>query len=328
MNVVEVMQVHAGRGQGLMSTRQLAAAGVSSWALTRALAADSVVRVRRGVYALTPLAVWPQFVVTDDGPAPEHVAQVRAVMLSLGSAATARGRTAAALRGWGLFVEPSRTVEVALPHSYGHTTPARVAVRRRRRQGRQRLQPVSGADGLWVTDCEQTLVDLALDRPLLEAVVACDSALRAKDVTLEGLRAHVGRLRGRREAARLARVLELADPECGSVLESVLRVRMVQNGIVGFSTQWVVRDAAGGHVLRADFCFVEARLVVEVDGARWHQDPVRDRERDNALACAGWRVLRFTWADVVHEPAKVLAQIRAALVSGSLLVPAGLAAAA
>jgi very-short-patch-repair endonuclease len=54
-------------------------------------------------------------------------------------------------------------------------------------------------------------------------------------------------------------------------------------------------------------------VVVETDGSRWHPDPVRDQGLDNRLAAAGWRVLRFTWAQVVHDPAAVLALIRAAL---------------
>ncbi len=71
-----------------------------------------------------------------------------------------------------------------------------------------------------------------------------------------------------------------------------------------------------GQQLRVDFCFRAARLVVEVDGARWHPDPRRDRQRDNALTALGWRVLRYAWADVVHEPERVLAEIRAALAAG------------
>ena len=65
--------------------------------------------------------------------------------------------------------------------------------------------------------------------------------------------------------------------------------------------------------MRVDFCFEDAGLVVEVDGAKWHQDVGRDRARDNALAVLGWRVLRFAWVEVVHEPAGVLAQVVEAL---------------
>jgi very-short-patch-repair endonuclease len=115
-----------------------------------------------------------------------------------------------------------------------------------------------------------------------------------------------------REARRVREVLDYCDPLSGSVLETVLRVRMLLAGITGFTTQRVLRDVPGAH-LRVDFCFAAQGVVVEVDGVRWHQDPARDRVRDNALAALGWRVLRFTWAEVVHEHDRVLAEIRAAL---------------
>ncbi len=54
---------------------------------------------------------------------------------------------------------------------------------------------------------------------------------------------------------------------------------------------------------------------MEVDGWARHHTPARfqaDRERQNQLVLAGWRVLRFTWADL-EEPASVLGQVRAAL---------------
>ena len=34
-----------------------------------------------------------------------------------------------------------------------------------------------------------------------------------------------------------------------------------------------------------------------------------------ALARAGWRVLRFSWEDVVHHPQDVVAMVRAALLA-------------
>ncbi len=65
-----------------------------------------------------------------------------------------------------------------------------------------------------------------------------------------------------------------------------------------------------------DFAWPEQRLLVEVDGFAFHADRSRyrsDRRRTNALVLAGWRVLRFSWEDVVHRPDVVVAQVRAAL---------------
>jgi hypothetical protein len=67
---------------------------------------------------------------------------------------------------------------------------------------------------------------------------------------------------------------------------------------------------------RADFAYTAARVIVEVDGRRWHGDAEQfevDRRRDNAAQVAGWIVLRFTWEQVKHRPAYVLETVRAAI---------------
>ena len=311
MDVVEVLQA-AGDRQGVLSRQELRCAGVSDAALSRAVEAGRVLRVRRRVYALAPLPAVPRFMVTDHGVDPDVVPAVRAVLLETGPRAAAAGRTAAVLRGWGLLVEPRRAVDVVVPHGHDRS-PLGVQVRQVRHVRGEDLVPLPGLAPLLVTTAAQTVVDCALALPRLEATVVADSALRAGEVSVDELRDAVTRLPGRRHAARARRVVEGADPECGSVLESVQRVRMVLAGLDGFATQVVLRTVP---VLRVDFCFADARLVVEVDGARWHPDPQRDQQRDNALAALGWRVLRFTWHDVVHDSARVLATVQAALDTG------------
>ena len=39
----------------------------------------------------------------------------------------------------------------------------------------------------------------------------------------------------------------------------------------------------------------------------------RDRRRDQQLTAAGWRVVRFTWRQVVDEPDVVVATLRSLL---------------
>ncbi|MFN2521981.1 MAG: DUF559 domain-containing protein [Mycobacteriales bacterium] len=61
-------------------------------------------------------------------------------------------------------------------------------------------------------------------------------------------------------------------------------------------------------------------MIVEADGRRWHDpDDARtfDRRRANDCASYGWRVLRFTWAEVLHEPAYVVACVRQALTAAA-----------
>lgn len=62
----------------------------------------------------------------------------------------------------------------------------------------------------------------------------------------------------------------------------------------------------------ADFTHPETRIIVEVDGRRWHivdQAVAEDRRRDRAATAEGWIVLRLTWDDVVNRPATTAAEI-------------------
>jgi hypothetical protein len=61
-----------------------------------------------------------------------------------------------------------------------------------------------------------------------------------------------------------------------------------------------------------DFVWRDQRLVVEVDGYRYHRSPSAfedDRERDVVLSLAGWQVLRFTWNQINARPAWVAGAI-------------------
>lgn len=299
--------------QGLVTTRDLRDAGLRRSSLSRAVARGVLIRVRPAVYALTPLEAWPTFLVTHDGVAAGFVQHVRAVLLSLGDGAAASAATAACLRGWGVLHEPLRSVSVAVSHGRSRIRLAGVRPMQRRAMASELLEVREGEALIRVTTAVSTVLDCCRLLPLLDAVVVCDSALRSGQVTLVQLRAAASRLRGHRAAARVRRVLVLCDPQSGSVLESVLRVRMVQNGVVGFATQQVLRDARNRRILRVDFCFAAARLVVETDGSRWHSQQLRDQQLDNRLAAAGWRVLRLSWAEVVHDPDAVLELVHAAV---------------
>jgi very-short-patch-repair endonuclease len=64
---------------------------------------------------------------------------------------------------------------------------------------------------------------------------------------------------------------------------------------------------------RLDAAWPHQLLAVELDGWAYHHDRAafqNDRARDVTLARAGWRVVRFTHADVTHRPADVAATLR------------------
>jgi very-short-patch-repair endonuclease len=56
--------------------------------------------------------------------------------------------------------------------------------------------------------------------------------------------------------------------------------------------------------IEVDFVWRDRRLIVEVDGYAYHRSPSafeRDREKDVILGVAGWRVMRFTWAQITQH---------------------------
>ncbi len=308
MRAVDVQELV---GRDVSTWRELRAAGATRSQITRAVAAGRVVRVLPGVYAAQPLPAWPVHLVRDERPVPEHVLHVRAVLLALGPRACAAGVTAAAVRGWGLLHEPVGTVHALVPHGRTRVELPRASVRRARRLAVEVVRPCADVGPLQVQPALDTVLEGLGRLPLLDAVVLLDSALRSGAVQLDEVCGAAASLRGG-PAGRARQALRLCDTDAGSVLESAARVRMLLAGIPGFETQVVVRDANGRHLLRSDFCFAAARLLVEVDGSRFHEAR-RDQAVDNALVAAGWRVLRFSWAEVVHDPDRFVALVEAAL---------------
>jgi very-short-patch-repair endonuclease len=71
-----------------------------------------------------------------------------------------------------------------------------------------------------------------------------------------------------------------------------------------------------GKTYYADMGYRGKRLLIEADGrdhhSKWEQ-VADDMMRHNGLVGQGWRVLRFTWAQVLFQPELVIAAIREAL---------------
>lgn len=75
-----------------------------------------------------------------------------------------------------------------------------------------------------------------------------------------------------------------------------------------------------GDGFEVDFSWPQPRLIVETDGHARHGDRhvfEEDRRRDQQLVAAGWRVVRFTWRQVVHDRAEVARVLRRLLSSPS-----------
>ena len=74
-----------------------------------------------------------------------------------------------------------------------------------------------------------------------------------------------------------------------------------------------------GGSLEVDLCWPDLRLIVEVDGYRFHGGRERansDRDREQRLAIAGWQVVRFTRDQIAADPAKCARRLAVIATSG------------
>lgn len=174
--------------------------------------------------------------------------------------------------------------------------------------------------GLPVTSVARTLFDLSAVVHERRAERATDNALASGLVTWPALAGVFDELsgRGRRRAAVFGRIV--ADRQGSYVpLASELEARFVElvrdHGLPAPERQVDLGDA-DGWIGCVDFWFRDARLVVEVDGGRFHSgllDRAQDRARDARLRAMGCAVLRFGWSEVTLRPAKVAGMLRGLL---------------
>jgi very-short-patch-repair endonuclease len=61
-------------------------------------------------------------------------------------------------------------------------------------------------------------------------------------------------------------------------------------------------------------------LAIEYDGAQHRENLIGDNRRQNRLVDAGFRLLRFTAADVLSAPDSVVALVRRAVSAGTSTV--------
>jgi very-short-patch-repair endonuclease len=283
-----VLEDYLRRHDGVITLAQARSAGLSDQAVRRRVASGAWRRCSLGVY------------FADDRPFTD-AARVRAAVWGYGPRASASGLTAA----W--WFEMTRfapaIVEVTIPlSSHG-----------RSRDGtRVRRRDLTGADviehnGLRVTTLALTVVEASVRRgggPKL-----MDSALQ-RHTNLRALwTAHL-RNKGRHGSPAARRLLQAADGGARSQAERLFIQLLKKAGI----TRWKVNQRAVGY--EVDFVFAAAKVAIEIDGLAFHSDAddfQRDRVKQNALALAGWQVLRFTWLDLTEYPERVIATVKRAI---------------
>ncbi len=152
-----------------------------------------------------------------------------------------------------------------------------------------------------------------------ELVVAADSLIRRHQpvVTLEELQAAVVACAGMRHVRRLRRALERARSRTDSVAETLLRLDAADAGLPDFTVNAVIADADGRFLAYGDLAHLPTKVLLEYDGEQHRLDDrqyARDVERLDALAAAGWRVIRVNRSHRGAARRGILLRTRAALI--------------
>jgi len=273
---------------GVITFDQAVECGLSKYAIHRRVQSGVWRRCSRGVFFVA------------DRPFTD-AARIRSTVWGLGAQATASGLAAA----W--WLELTRfapdVVEVTVPRVSNH--PRRPGTRVRRRN--LCAADVVERGGLRVTAMPLTVIEAAVRRgggPKL-----MDSALQRHVELRELWDAHL-RNKGRHGSPATRRLLQAAEDGARSAAERLLIQLLKTAGITG----WKANYPVAGY--KVDVGFVACKVAVETDGLAFHSDSDdfhNDRVRQNAIALAGWQVLRFTWLDLTEYPDRVIATIRSAI---------------
>ncbi len=279
---------------GVVDLAELRALGLSERAVLGRVRAGRLHRVHHGVYAV-------------GHPALPLEGRFLAAVKACGPGAVLSHHAAAALHG---VLDPEdRRVEVTVTGTGGRARPG-LLVHRTHTLG---PRDVGRCAGIPCTSPARTLLDLAarLDRRALRSAVRRAQALQR--VNVRELLEVLERRRPCRGAARLARVLATGPAPTRSVLEDVVLDLVLAAGLAPPDVNVPLRLA--GRRVVPDFRWPAARLVVEADGAAWHDERLAredDAERQALLEAHGERVLRVTWRQAVGRPAETIARLRAA----------------
>jgi very-short-patch-repair endonuclease len=291
----------AARQHGVVAVTQLRELGLTSRTARSRVATGRLHRLHRGVYAV-------------GHPVISTKGRWMAAALACGGDAVLSHRSAAAL--WGIRPTTRTAIDVISPRRTGRGR-ARIEVHR---PAGLRADDVTSVDGIPCTTVARTLLDLAgvVDRRTLERAYEQAEVLRLLD--LEAVADVLARSSGRRGAAALLAVVRECD-QSTTLTRNDLEERFLAICDAAALPRprvnaWVPLDGGGVEV---DFLWPRERLIIETDGHQVHGTRrafERDRRRDRRLLLAGWRVVRFTWRQIVRDPDEVVATVGALLANG------------
>ena len=284
----------ASRRHGLVTRRQLLAAGVSRREIARRLRIGSLIQVHRGVYRV-------------GHSAPTIESRYLAAVLACGDRAVLSGLAAAHLLGLTKGRPPPP--EVTAPTN---RRVEGVVTRRSRRELRPRDRTLWR--GIRVTSVAQTLVALAARLSPPDLARAFHEAGIRHHTTPEQVEEALGRRPNAPGAAELRHVTR------GDVHVTLSHLeRRFLSLVAAFGLELPETNRRAG-TKRVDCRWPGARLTVELDSYRYHRSRhawEQDRRREREARSRGDEFRRYTYDDVFHHPEATIEDLRR-LLQGSI----------
>ncbi len=304
---IDALVLTLGASNGFaVTTAKLEAAGLSRKQVA-GREGRLLTRVSPGVYAVGPVT---------------HAALTSAALLAMDGAVLSH-RSAARLHGLPIGDPGGNTRPIEVLST--HRTRARIDGVRFRTTKLLAAEDVTRQGRQAVTTSARTLCDLApsIHGRRLQHLV--EYAITEELMTVAEFQACLLSYcrRGRRGSTLLRRVGDLVvgelvvggDPLLISRLEQLTIRLLTAEGLTGWISQFVPpwHDGIRGTV---DFAWANEKVLLEVDGRRWHsvtQAFDDDRRRDQAAMAAGWWPIRAGWQQVTQRPGELVAVLRQAL---------------
>ncbi|MDQ3675645.1 MAG: DUF559 domain-containing protein, partial [Actinomycetota bacterium] len=231
-----------------------------------------------------------------------------AAVLACGNGAALSHLDAAAL--WDLRGSNASKIHVTVPSDGGRSRRSGVVLHRSRSLADDEVRT---HEGISVTTVARTLLDIAgvLAPGPLARVVERSLMLRLFD--LDAVNATLARYPTRKGSHTLSVIVADLHDE-----PQLTRSELEGYFIDLCDTHSLPRPEINQGVegLTVDFLWMDHKLIIETDGRQTHGTPMafeRDRARDAALTVAGYRVVRFTYRQIVSEPEKVARTVLALL---------------
>jgi hypothetical protein len=274
----------AGTQFNRVSRAQLRDLGLNDLAIDRRLKRRRLVVVEEGVFAVPPLlpdewGVWMGATLTQEG--------TRLCRFS-------------AMAAYGLWRPPRRYETVVRPGNGGPRRHGNLIVYRSQTLERDctklRNIPIVTAERA-LFEVSGVLSERALARAVRDAVRLGHTSLpRIGDL----LDRHKGERGSRRLKDTIARYsgLPLQRARSGAEIRALELLREAGRPMARLNYR------IGGE--EADLSWPQERLIIEVDGAPFHQDVGEDARKEAAWRSAGWEVQRISADDVYHHPVRFL----------------------